>query len=234
MFTLSQMVDEIVSETKRPDLVSEIVRYANQTIRDCHFSTDRNAAIFYRDNFYESLVTATAESGFSWTPNNPTTFQKMAGVKYPSEVTRLGEPIWAEETTPGRHLNELCHYYYQVGASFVFAGYGGLGAQIALGYFAFPPSLKYYSPAARLASYDPESGWSYLDGVDTEELQEAARLVSTNWLFLRWSDVISEGIRAKVYKRISDTERARNSYSLYGQLRQGLLSSETAVVSGII
>jgi hypothetical protein len=49
---------------------------------------------------------------------------------------------------------------------------------------------------------------------------------------MRWSDVISEGVRAKLFKRVSDTERARNCYSLYGQLRQGLMTSEVADVGG--
>ena len=46
MTTFSQLVDSVVSETKRPDLVSEIATYLNQTIREVHFSADRNAALF--------------------------------------------------------------------------------------------------------------------------------------------------------------------------------------------
>ena len=233
MFTLSQMVDDIVSEVKRPDLTSEIVRYVNQTIRECHFSTDRQAAIFYRDNFNEELLTADVESGFTWTLPNPTIFQKMAGVKYPAKFDMAGNEIWAIETTPGRHLRDLEFYFYQVGQTFVFSGYGGINANIALGYFAFPSSLKYYSVASRPAEYDAETGWTYNSAIITDEDKEAARLVSTNWLLMRWSDVVSEGVRAKLFKRVSDTERARNCYSLYGQLRQGLMSSEVADVGGI-
>lgn len=232
MFTFSQMVDEIVSESKRPDLLDEIARYVNQTIRECHFSTDRQAAIFYRDNFNEVLLTADAEESFSWTLPNPTTFQKMAGVKYPMQTDIYGNDVWAIETTPGRHLNDFTNFFYQVGAEFVFSGYGGLNANIALGYFAFPPSLKYKTVANRPAEYDPELGWTYNELIVTDEDKEAARLIVTNWLLMRWSDVISEGVRAKLYKRVSDTERARNCYSLYGQLRQGLMTSEVADVGG--
>lgn len=233
MFTFSQMVDEIVSEVKRPDLASEISRYVNQTVRECHFSTDRQAAIFYRENFNELLLTATLEEAQTWSVPNPTTFQKMAGVKFPGQFDSEGHGVWATETVPGRHLNQLCHFFYQVGGEFVFSGYGGVGGQIAIGYFAFPASLKYKALAARPASYDPESGWSYHEDIVTDEDKEAARLVSTNWLLMRWSDVVSEGVRAKVFKRVSDTERARNCYSLYGQLRQGLMTSEVADVGGI-
>lgn len=232
MFTFSQMVDDIVSEVKRPDLTSEIARYVNQTIRECHFSTDRQAAIFYRDNFNEVLLTATAEEGFSWTLPNPTTFQQMAGVKYPGQFDIGGNEIWAEATTPGRHLNGKTNFFYQVGSEFVFSGYGGLNGIIALGYFAFPSSLKYYTEANRPAWYDVEDGWSYNDAIVSDEDKEAARLVVTNWLLMRWSDVVSEGVRAKLFKRVSDTERARNCYSLYGQLRQGLMTSEVADVGG--
>lgn len=233
MFTFSQMVDEMVSEVKRPDLASEIARYVNQTVRECHFSTDRQAAIFFKENFRELLLTATSEEAQTWEVPNPTTFQKIAGVKYPAQYDSNGDAVWATETVPGRHLNQLCYYYYQVGGTFVFSGYGGIGSQIAIGYFAFPASLKYKAAAVRPASYDPESGWTYHASITTDEDKEAARLVSTNWLLLRWSDVISEGVRAKLFKRVSDTERARNCYSLYGQLRQGLITSEVADVGGL-
>lgn len=232
MFTFSQMVDELVSEVKRPDLQVEIGRYVNQTIRECHFSTDRTAAQFFTENFYESELAATVETGQTWDIPNPTTFQAMTAVKFASKSDYNGMPIWPVETTPGRHLNNLDEYFYRSGSSFVFSGYGGVGGVIGLGYFAFPPSLKYKSEAARPAYYDVESGWVYHPTIVTDEDKAAARLLVTNWLLMRWSDVVSEGVRAKLFKRVSDTERARNCYSLYGQLRQGLITSETADVGG--
>lgn len=232
MTTFSQLVDLVVSETKRPDLVSEIATYLNQTIREVHFSADRNAALLFPENFRELLLTATSESGFTWDIPNPGVFQAMEVVKYLTIYSRLGDDIYAKGTTPGRHLADMEYYYYRVGGSFVFSGYGGINSQIAIGFYEFPMSLKYKVPAARAASYDIESGWTYGEGIDTPELEEAARLFSTNWLIFRWSDVIMEGVRAKVYKRLSDTERARTCYSLYGSLRQGLWTSETAEVGG--
>lgn len=232
MFTFSQMVDDVVSEVKRPDLATEVARYVNQTIRECHFSTDRQAAIFYRDNFNEVLLTSDSEDSYVWEIPNPTTFQKMAGVKFPLQYDVRGDNVWATETTPGRHMSSFKHFFYQVGQSFVFSGFGGLNATIALGYFAFPPSLKYKPAASRPAEYDSELGWTYHGDIITDEDKEAARLVSTNWLLMRWSDVVSEGVRAKLFKRVSDTERARNCYSLYGQLRQGMMTSEVADIGG--
>lgn len=227
MTTFSQLVDDMVSETKRPDLVSEIARYTNQTIRELHFSPDRNAAIYYPENFREQLLTASSESGETWEIQNPTQFQKMVAVSYPTVFDRDGNAVWAVETVPGRHLNQLDHYFYRAGGTFVFSGYGGINSQIAICWYEFPPGLKYKAAAARPASYDLESGWSYADEVNTPELEEAARLVTSNWILQRWADVVTEGVRAKIYKRLSDTERARTSYSLYGSLRQGLWTSET-------
>lgn len=230
MTTFSQLIDSVVSETKRPDLVSEIASYLNQTIREVHFTPDRNAALFFSENFNEALLTATSESGYSWDIPNPGTFQKMVGVKYPTIYDRRGNDVWASETTPGRHLSALDYYFYRVGGTFVFSGYGGVDSQIALAWYAYPASLKYKTAIQRPAEYDVETGWSYAEGVDTEELQAAARSLVTNWLLLRWADVLMEGVRAKIYKRLSDTERARTCYSLYGSLRQGLWTSETAVI----
>lgn len=231
MYTFSQLVDSIVNETKRPDLVSFIASYLNQTIRECHFTADKNAAIFFDDNLQEQLLTTNTADSYVWEIPNPTNFQKMGTAQYQTAFDRDGS-IWPKETTPGRHLRGLCNYYYRVSGTFVFVGYGGLNAKIALTWYEFPVSLKYKAAAARPASYDVESGWSYASGIDTDELQAGARALTANWLLLRWSDVLAEGLRAKIYKRLSDTERARTCYSLYGSLRQGLATSETAKLYG--
>jgi hypothetical protein len=86
MFTFSQMVDDIVSEVKRPDLTSEIARYVNQTIRECHFSTDRQAAVFFSDNFNEVLLTADVEEGFSWTRSESNYVSENGGSEVPNAV----------------------------------------------------------------------------------------------------------------------------------------------------
>src|SRR3546814_5049537 len=49
---------------------------------------------------------------------------------------------------------------------------------------------------------------------------------ATNWILSRHEDVVAEGARAKVYKRLSYTERARTSYSMYMSLRGGFWRSE--------
>jgi predicted secreted protein len=225
------MVDELVAEVRRPDMLTDTLRYLNQTVREAHFSTDRKAAILYRSNFAELQLTANVATGFSWNVTNPATFQGMSGVQYPETFDSDGYAVWPAEVMPGRHLRGKDHYYYRVGDTFVFSGYNGIGSLINLGFHQFPPSLKYYAIADRPATYDVEDGWSYHASYNsTDELKETARGLVTNWLIHRWADVISEGLRAKIYKRISDTERARLCYSAYESLRQGLWTSESTWV----
>lgn len=233
MFTFSQLVDDLVSETKRPDLVSEISRFLNQTIRELHATPDRNATIFYEENFNEVSLTADTETGYTWEITNPTRFQKMAGVRFSSVYDSDGNPAWAELAATGPRMNHADWYYYRVGGTFVFSGYGGVDGVIDLGYYEFPRSLNYFASAARPATYDEDTGWTYhTDYNGTAELQETARGMVSNWLILRWNQIIAEGLRAKVYKRVSDDSRARTCYSLYQSLRQGLWTSETAQFYG--
>lgn len=228
MTTFSQLVDSMVSETKRPDLVSEISSYLNQTIRECHQHPETNAIQFYADNARETRLTATSLSGFTWDIPNRGRFQKMKIVKYSSIYDRLGNDVFAEPTTPGRHLQDKEYYYYQVGKTFVFSGYGGLNAQIDLFWYEFPRSLPYLAPAARPMQFNELGEKIYSPDWLTDSTEEAADEVTTNWLLESWTEVIKEGVRAKLYKRVSDTERARTSYSLYAQGRIGLVTSEIA------
>jgi len=230
MFTFSQMVDAMVSEVKRPDLTSEIARYVNQTIRECHFDPERNAAQFYKMNARESQLTATTESGFTWRLPHPTRFQKLSAVQFPTQYDYNGESVWAAETTPGPHLRGLEHYFYQVGGSFVFSGYGGVGGLINLFYFVYPASLPYFPKNCRPMEFDEYGGRVYGEDWDCDSSRDDADCLSTNWLLELWGDVVSEGVRAKIYKRVSDTERARTCYSLYAQLRKGLVTSEVATL----
>lgn len=231
MFTLSQLVDEILLEVVRPDLLVDATRYVNQTVRETHFSPDRKAAMLFKGNFRELQLTATSETGFTWETPNPATFQIMAGVQYPETFDSAGHPVWAREITPGPRTRQLDYYYYRVGDTFAFSGYNGVDSLINLAYYEFPVSLKYYTEATRPASYDSAEGWTYhVDyDVDDDTRLEARNLV-TNWMILRWQDVLSEGVRAKIYKRISDAERGRLCFSMYESQRQGLWTSETMQV----
>jgi hypothetical protein len=234
MTTFSQLVDSAVLEAKRPDLRQEIANYLNQTIRELHFEPKNNSVIFYSENLVEELLVANVESGFGWDIPLPADFQKMAVVKYLTQWLD-GQQVFPREITPSRGMGQYTHFFYRAGGRFNFSEYGGVNAQIALAYFRFPRRLLYKpSGATRYAEYNPEDGWTYPSGANTPEAQLAARTLSSNWLLMRWVDVVAEGLRAKIYKRLSDDPRARTSYSLYASLRNGVYTSEVADIGGIL
>jgi len=223
----------MILEVRRPDLAVEIHSYVVQTIREVHFEPEHYNAVLFRNNLKEASLVANLDTGFTWTIPNPTIFQAMQAVRYDSVIDVDGCPVYAKERVPGRAMRDSLYFYYRATDYFAFANYGGNQAQISLAYYEYPRSLKYYAPDARPATWDDETGWSYAEGIVTDEEKAAAREKTTNWLLERWDMVLKEGIRAKVYKRLSDDTRSRTSYSLYAQLRQGLFTSEIAAGDGV-
>ena len=233
MTTFSQLIDAMVLETKRADLRTEMSSYLNQTLRELHFDPERGGAHLFRDNLTETLITSAVESGLTWDIPSPQNFQAMLAVEYQSMMTNQGDRVFAVERLPGRGVTNEDYWFYRAGVTYAFTGNGGIGSLVALAYYEYPRNLKYYAAAVRPATYDQDLGWTYAAEFDTsDELRLAARNFVTNWLLMRWGDVITEGLRAKIYKRVSDTERARTCYSLYSTLRKGLVSSESADLSG--
>ena len=231
MTTFSQLVDEMVRETKRQDLVTDIAKYLNQTIRELHMEPQRGNAVFYRQNRKEAVVTANVDSGQVWEIPNSPRFQGVEAVQFMSVYTDSENP-YVKEFSPGVNLARSTFGYYRVGDFFCFKGYGGLNSKIGISWFEFVQAHKYYVPGLNPALYDIEDGWSYLPAFDVDDTtRERARTLTSNWMLLRWKPVIEEGLRAKIYKRLSDESRARTSYSMYTTLRQGLYSSEVADLS---
>lgn len=233
MTTFSQLVDSVLAETSRLDLQAHAISYLRQTIRECHLDPERNTAIFMWPNYAEAQLTADEDSAFSWQIPDTTRFQGEQMVRFDS-VWEDGKQVFATPLIPGYGGNLQRYAYQKVGDRIIFSGYGQTGGIISLAYYQFPPALKYYSVATRPASWDEVDGYTYhADYNTTDELKEEARLLTTNWLLERWDMVLEEGLRAKIYKRLSDTERARTSYSLYMSLRLGLQNSEQADLAGV-
>lgn len=238
MTTFSQLVDDMIIETRRPDLRLEIATYLNQTIREVHFEPSKGNVVFYPANRKEDQVIASVDSGQIWDIPNPTTFQGIEAIEFPDIC--MGVDGYAKEVSPGPRIRTQPYIYYRSGPSYVFggaAGYGGINSKISIAWYEYPPSLKYKDTLSREAVYDIESGWTYntvnsVDyGLDADSRALAQSRV-TNWVLMRWADVLREGLRAKVYKRLSDQLRATTSYSMYTQLRQGLFTSEAAQLQG--
>jgi hypothetical protein len=229
--TFSQLIDDVLAETSRLDLRQNAISYLRQTIRECHLDPERNTAIFMWPNYAEAQVTADVESAFSWQIPDTTRFQGLQMVRYDS-VYEDGEQTYALPVTPS--MPSTARAYQLAGDRVIFRKYGGINGVISLAYYQFPVALKYYASADRPASWDEEVGYTYhADYDDDDDTKEAARLLTTNWLLERWPMVLEEGLRAKIYKRLSDTERARTSYSLYMSLRLGLQNTEQADLGGV-
>lgn len=236
MPTLSQMVDEVVLETRRPDLRNQVVNYLNQTVREIHAEPQRGNVAFYSDNYRETQIVVDSVDRQSWVMPNLSLFQQEVAVRFDGAYHRDGRRVYAQKVTPGPRMESEDYYYYRAGETFVFGGvrgYGALGTTISIAYYEYPRSLKYYASANRPASYDVVDGWSYHDDFNTnDETREAARSLVTNWVLMRWTECIMEGLRAKIYKRLSDDVRQRTAYSLFMQMRMQLYTSEVADVSG--
>lgn len=226
-------MDAITSESKRLDLITEIARYLNQTIREVHFDPDSGKVHLFAPNLNESQITATVESGQTWSPADARNFQVEMAVRFDNRFDNDGNPIYARRLVPGPRMNRELYAYYRVGDTLVFGGqkgYGGIGSKISIAYFLYPAAMKYFPVATRPASWDEIDGWTYLPVYDIDDTtRETARNLVSNWITDRWQPILEEGLRAKVYKRLSDDVRQRTCYSLYTQLRNGLVSSESVL-----
>ena len=233
MSTFSQLIDDVIQEQKRPDMLSLAASYLNQTIREVHFRADTGSILHFLSNFHELQVTASSESGYAWNIPDPAIFQGLTQVQY-ADVwdAATDSPAWSRETQPSRTLNTDRPYHYRVGQSFVFSGYGGVNKRINLGFFLYPRRLKYKALAQRLVTYDEYLGYTFAPSITTPEQEAAAMEQETNWLIQRWYDVLAEGLRAKILKRTGDEVRGRTSYSLFNTLRQGLWTAEVADLGG--
>lgn len=223
--TLSQLVDDIVRETNRFDLVADITRYANQTIREVHADPEKNTPLLFDANRNEQTLVATGES-LAWDIPSPEVFQQLEAARYNAIINGDGKPVFATRMNPSTRQAQIGTFYYRVRNTYSFAGFGGVDASVSLSWFEFPGELAYFAAASRPASFTTTGGWAYGTGITTPELQAAAQLICTNWLLSRWEHVIAEGLRAKVYKRMSDDSRSRTCYSMFQAQRKLLVVSE--------
>ncbi len=225
MSTFSQIVDDMLAEHLRPDMRMTVVAYLNQTIRELHSVRNTSVPILYDSNRHEAALSVDAEP-YLWVIPSVPRFQKLDTVWYSLRG------VYSEQ----RHLS-VAHrldvridpdvYWYRTGNQIAFSGVA-LGEEIQLSYFMFPRALVYYQLSDRPATWNVESeSFSYNESydIDDETRAQAEELV-TNWLLLRWAEVIKEGVRAKIFKRLGDEIRARLAYSAYEAFREQVHTSE--------
>lgn len=229
MTTFSQMVDLLLKEIVRPDMVTMLPNYLNQTIREMHTNAQTSQPVAYADNRIEHAITidSTVEGtdSFVWPLPDPTRFQMVEAVYY------RGWGIYAKPRTPDvarvRNFSDPLreYYYYRSGPNLAFSRPGGVGDVIEASILYYPSRLVYQSLIGNQRkvkwNYETET-FEYLNGGTIADLDKA-----TNWLIQRHSDCLLEGTRAKAYKRMDDQNRAKLAYSQYESMRAAVIATES-------
>lgn len=228
MATQSQIVDELVRETLRPDMLELISSFLNQVVRELHQENKGQSAVKFSSNLYEAELTADSDELFTWKYPRPALIQAIETVYYPvpGKTATLRYP-----SSVHAFLNEVNgqYYYYRTGDALAFNGYGGSGATIQLAWYEYPRRLVYQTAANRKVTWDDANQiWVYDASLTTDEMKDAALVQATNWVLYRHTELVKQGVRSKLHARLGQTDRARLAYSLYEQLRPGMVSAETA------
>jgi len=238
MYTHSQLIDNLVAELVRPDLLAALSNYLNQTIRELHTTTDNPPTpVDYVGNLGEDQLTANVEEGFSYDLENPYRFQRIESIYY----VQFGK--YATERKPSSikafdgSVDGAEYGYYRSGNQVFFNNYGGDGAQILIAWFDHIQRQQYYASGSRPCEWieDNEDFTYYTVGAvnynSTPELQAKARFLCTNWMIQRWYDTMLQGVRAKLWARLADDVRGKTAYSAYQTMRNQLTQTETLVMA---
>lgn len=225
MTTLSQMVDEVVAETAHPELRTALVDYLHQSIRELHFiDSNPPAPLKYPDNLFEDYVSATLDSGYVYPIPHPERFQQVEAIAFDD---RGGTPVpmrFPSAASVWREQIDGDVFYYRTGTYLAMSGYGATGSMIKIGIYQFPRRMPYYTlqnAGVRPAVWDEETAtFTYATTYDVDDTTRANALdLTTNWMIMRHKEVIKEGMRAKLYKRLSDLDRAKIAFSAYSSLK---------------
>lgn len=216
----SETVDLVQVRSGRPGLrtLADCQAYVRAAIRECQMK-----ALFESDLIEDVITTTTAD--YVWT--TPRNFRVMRTVKY-------DDGAYPPYLAPGKRQLDETSYFYKASNYFVFVGTASADS-VAVAYYNYARYFKYYAVGARPAVYDEETDtWTYLDGgsyiatLGTDELDEAARELVSNWLMERWGALVEEGGLAKIYKNVGD-DRAGSSFALYKSMQGDLLRGEAHV-----
>lgn len=228
MTTFSALVDSIVNERKRPDMIVPIASYVNATVRELHTRSNTGDPIRYDNNRVETELTLAGTAPFMWAIPNITRFAQIEAVYNDTQGWYL------PEKTPSRnHAGKAFEpwenrYWYRSGTDIIFSGVQE-GDNIKLSYHTYLRSLAYKSVADRIVIFNMENE-TYLRADDSAPTEDELN-AETHWALQRWASVIAEGTRSKLFRNLGDVERARFSYSAYEQARTAMLMAEPSTTS---
>lgn len=226
MTTFSAFVDSMLMERRRPDRQEYIINSLNGVIRDVHTpaGTGGRANAAFEENRHEVSIPVTENSGFNWRIPSPASFQGVEAARSRAHARYIEpkSPRIAQKITFAPYENL---FYYRSTGYLVFSGVS-IGDTIDLAYFAFPRPLAYLEVAERRVIYDVKTG-EYLTpegGIPTDE----EMLAETNWLLMRWPNVLRDGVRTAVLRDLGD-ERSRLFYSSFETGKAAIWSQESSV-----
>jgi hypothetical protein len=224
MFTASQIIDSMAVELVRLDLRANgvLIGYLNQTVRELHSHPKEGMPILYESNLVEEQFTVTALPAV-WPIPSIARFQDVAAIQNEDNGVTFSrrKPKYISERGPDS-------YWYRTGGYIALSSTTlGVDSKINLAYYMYAPRFTYYTAAVRPAYFNADTNaWVYLTAV-TDEEKEAARNSVSHWMLERWAEVVQEGIRSKVWRRLGETERAKLAYSAYQSARLEILSAES-------
>jgi len=226
MTTFSQLVDNVVQQSNRPNLLTRIATVVANVIYELHF-TRRRGVIFYAQNRREQLLTLTADQVFNWTA--PPRLQIVEAARYDGILDYKNKQVYATPVKPGRRMNDEKYYFYRNASGFIFVNCGSIGQTISVAYFQRLAPLVYYPVGQRPATWDESTAtWSYLNAV-TQQDKEAAEALVSNWLTQEHDAVILEGSLAAIWKEAGD-QRSIPTFARYSSLREALEVQESVSI----
>lgn len=228
MSTFSALIDEMIRERQRPDMLSALVSYANQVIRQIHSKPGSASQIQFDANRYESELVLTDEAPFIW-PLPTINFQSLEAMwnRDACVYHTLRRPAVSREQS----ATPFSDYYWYRSANVIAIGGAIAGQTIDISFFAYPRRLQYKPAEQRAVVYNAQAD-QYVLAVGGGIPSQAQLDEETNWILQRWPSVVEQGVRNALFANVGDVERGRVAFSIYENLRNQLWLEEPNTVAG--
>ena len=218
----SELVDEVIRDTKRGSDLLQVVDLANSTIRECQVY---KGSAFVRDLLEITATTATANP---YIFTKPTRWRKLQALQFAFDASF--PPLVA----PGQIIQGKTQYFYAASTYFSIFGAGDL-AVLNIAYYQYCRRFAYYtglSGSERPAVYDREAEIFVYDATfDVSDTTRAnARDLTAHWLLEDWYNMVKTGVAAKVFARAGD-DASKVAFATYKSQQEDLLMGEFTVAT---